>query len=115
MFKQLYLSPRGRCSRQFYWLFGVLPFVVIGVVLGVLHIGLVVAVPIVLLCIWPSLAMQAKRWHDLNLSGWWAVLGLVPLLNYVVIVGVGLVPGTEGPNPFGPDPIGSQEASIASP
>lgn len=115
MFKQLYLSLRGRCSRQFYWLFGVLPFVVLGVVLGALHVGLVVAAPIALLCIWPYLAMQVKRWHDLSLSGWWAALGLVPFLNYVVIVGIGLVPGTKGQNRFGPDPLSRQGASIASP
>ena len=40
------------------------------------------AIPLViliLLTIWPSLAIYAKRWHDRDKSGWWTLIGLVPI------------------------------------
>ncbi|MCG6896101.1 MAG: DUF805 domain-containing protein [Thiocapsa sp.] len=43
-----------------------------------------------------------RRLHDIELSGWWALLMLVPLVNVVFgLYGI-LKPGTDGPNRFGP-------------
>jgi len=62
---------------------------------------------LILLTIWPSLAIYTKRWHDRDKSGWWSLIGLVPLIGGIwMIVELGFLRGTEGPNRFGPDPIG---------
>jgi uncharacterized membrane protein YhaH (DUF805 family) len=61
---------------------------------------------VVLLTIWPTLAIYTKRWHDRNKSGWWSLIGLVPLIGGIwLLVELGFLRGTEGPNKYGPDPI----------
>jgi uncharacterized membrane protein YhaH (DUF805 family) len=53
-----------------------------------------------------TLAVAAKRWHDRDKSGWWSLIGLVPIVGGVwIIVECGCLPGTEGPNRYGPDPL----------
>ena len=55
---------------------------------------------------WVGLAGLAKRWHDLDQSGWLALLSFIPvigpLLCYIV---AGFLRGTSGHNRFGPDPL----------
>lgn len=52
--------------------------------------------------IWPALAIQAKRWHDVDKSGWWILINLVPAVGgLIALVFNGFLPGTEGPNRFG--------------
>ena len=54
---------------------------------------------------WPVLAIQAKRWHDVNKSAWWILVNLAPVLgSLVTLVYCGLLPGTDGPNRFGDQP-----------
>ncbi len=46
-----------------------------------------------------------KRWHDLDKSGWWALLGFVPLLGPVAqLIVFAFTRGTPGPNTYGPSP-----------
>jgi len=52
---------------------------------------------------WPILAIQAKRWHDVDKSAWWILVNLGPVIGGVVtFVYCGLLPGTPGVNRFGP-------------
>lgn len=46
----------------------------------------------------------AKRLHDLNQSGWLAILFLIPIANIVVGLLLLFVPGKDGPNRFGLQP-----------
>lgn len=60
-----------------------------------------------LLCIlWLNLSIDAKRWHDRDKSGWWMLIGLVPIIGLWAIIEPGFLRGAEGPNQFGNDPIG---------
>jgi len=43
-----------------------------------------------------------RRLHDIDLSGWWALLMLVPLVNFVFGLYAVIKPGTAGVNRFGP-------------
>jgi uncharacterized membrane protein YhaH (DUF805 family) len=53
-----------------------------------------------------SLAVFAKRWHDCDKSGWWSLILLVPFIGGVwALVECGCLPGTEGPNRYGADPL----------
>ena len=57
--------------------------------------------------VWISLALQVKRWHDRDKSGWWVLIGLVPLIGAIwTFIEVGCLPGTSGPNSHGPNPLG---------
>jgi uncharacterized membrane protein YhaH (DUF805 family) len=55
-------------------------------------------------CFWASMALAAKRWHDMGATGWLALLSLLPGVRFIVFVILCLVPPTHGPNAYGPDP-----------
>lgn len=104
MLKRIYLSPKGRCSRAFYWQYFVIPFAVLGFLVGVLNVVLKSTVVLVLLplVLWPSIVIQIKRWHDVGASGWWVLLNFIPYLGWVIWLVVGLIPGRPEPNQYGP-------------
>jgi uncharacterized membrane protein YhaH (DUF805 family) len=95
-------------------------------------IGLVVAPLVMLAGMWAGLAVAARRLHDRNKSAWWLLVMYAPMilltamsriasasspeagfgfalfsLPFViwVLVELGLLKGTAGPNRFGPDPL----------
>lgn len=46
------------------------------------------------------------RYHDLDLSGWWALLIFIPFVGvFVMAIHLLLVKGTTGNNKYGPDPV----------
>ena len=120
---QLLFSFEGRVGRATYWYF-VLAIVALFAVLGMIFGfsmasvnpqtgeavasagpgGLVIGLAS-LLIIWPSLAIAAKRWHDVDKSAWWILIGLVPAVGGIIaLVFNGFIAGTPGPNKFGPAP-----------
>ena len=66
---------------------------------------LFVAVPVWLAATWISFATQVKRWHDLDKSGWFLLLNIIPLVNLFVLLYIGFAKGSEGPNRFGARPM----------
>lgn len=108
----------GRASRPEYWWFVLAYMVVyIGVqivesVIGINHLIGGVYGPVTLLlslvmCV-PGVAVTVRRLHDTDRSGWWALAGLIPLVNFVVLYFL-VLPGTEGVNQFGSPPSADGE------
>ncbi len=52
----------------------------------------------------PSLAVQVRRFHDQDKSGWFILLGLIPYLGGLVLLIFMCLEGTRGRNRFGADP-----------
>ena len=59
----------------------------------------------------PSIAVVVRRLHDRDMSGWWylglIVASFIPLIGFVASIAflvIMFLPGTPGPNRFGPDP-----------
>lgn len=79
----------------------------------------------ILLLLWglftiiPSISVSVRRLHDRDMSGWWylgfviasfiPLLGIVASIAYIVVMAL---PGTPGPNRFGPDPKGAGEGEV---
>lgn len=109
---QMYLSIRGRISRKPYWL-AILPLIVCYAVADVMTestdkgiAGLGYLTMIIL--IWPSLAVQIKRWHDRDKSGWWQLISLIPIVGPLwVFIELGFLQGTPGANSYGL-PVGTR-------
>ena len=56
-----------------------------------------------LLILWPVLATSAKRLHDINISAWWLLLNLIPVVGSLIIFVLNcIMPGTKGENRFEP-------------
>jgi uncharacterized membrane protein YhaH (DUF805 family) len=111
-FQSFYFSLRGRIGRQAYWVFGILPFFLAGVVLGVLVPALHISarnlmVPLLMLSpilAWMGIAISVKRLHDIGWSGWWTIVCFIPYLDYVMVPILGIIPGKAGANDYGEDP-----------
>lgn len=58
-----------------------------------------------LVTIIPSIAVQARRFHDQNLSGLLVLLNLIPGLGGIVVLVFMCLKGTSGSNRYGPDPL----------
>ena len=54
----------------------------------------------------PSISLQVRRLHDTGKSGWWLLLGIVPVLN-LLILWFHFQKGEEKVNKFGDDPLRS--------
>ncbi len=51
---------------------------------------------------WIWLAVQIKRWHDRDKSGWWLLLNLIPVIGQIwILIECGVLAGTAGGNRFG--------------
>jgi uncharacterized membrane protein YhaH (DUF805 family) len=101
-----YVVFRGRSSRSAYWwfyLFGflvLLAAVIIDYALGTYPIiyGLVA-----LALLLPNLAVLVRRLHDSGHSGWWVLIGILPIIGAIVLL-VFTLQGSEPPNQWGNGP-----------
>lgn len=98
----MYLSLGGRIRRRDYWLFFVLPALVLG---GLFYEADAYRTVVMLIVLWPAIAVQAKRWHDQDFAAWWVLVNLIPVVGWgIALVLNGLAPGSRGENQYGPDP-----------
>jgi uncharacterized membrane protein YhaH (DUF805 family) len=54
----------------------------------------------------PTLALTVRRLHDIDRTGWWVLINLVPLGSLVILV-FSLMEGTPGSNRYAPNPKGT--------
>ncbi len=55
-----------------------------------------------------GIMLSIRRLHDLNKSGWFLLLSLVPLVNIIFAFYMWLAPGTNGWNDYGEDPLANE-------
>jgi uncharacterized membrane protein YhaH (DUF805 family) len=106
----------GRSRRMEYWyfvLFNIIVSIVLGVIDGLLGTsgsyagaGLLSGIYGLAVLI-PSLAVTVRRLHDIDRSGWWILIALVPLIGVIVLLVFALLEGTPGDNQYGPNPKGA--------
>lgn len=116
-----YAKFSGRASRaEFWWffLFAMLTYFVIAFLFGATAGGMAAmdpasaaaggalgAIGIFVLLFWlalfvPILAVQVRRLHDTNRSGWWlGAFYLLYLIYFIVLFGGGMMPGFAGSPP----------------
>ncbi len=111
----LFTSFEGRINRGKFWAGYVVLWVAAAVVIAILSAALgdsagfwilyLIAVVIIFVA---GLAVQIKRWHDRNKSGWWVLITLIPIIGPIwALIETGILPGTPGPNDYGQDPLAS--------
>jgi uncharacterized membrane protein YhaH (DUF805 family) len=110
-----YATFRGRARRKEYWMFALVNFVIVvvlmilGAMLGAaspkaaITINVVLAAYVLLILV-PSIAVMVRRLHDINRSGWWFWIQLVPLAGPIILFVFTVMDGTPGQNAFGPSP-----------
>ena len=103
---------RGRISRK-HWLLVHLAFLLMECVFGAMELTntslgnfeAVLVAPI-LFFLWVIFAAHVRRWHDIDRSGWWVIVNIIPVLGWLYsFLKLGFQRGTEGPNKYGNDPM----------
>jgi len=93
-----YAEFTGRASRSEYWwwmLFVILAPFILSMFSDI--VGGLFSLAVLL----PSLAVAARRLHDIDRSGWWQLIGLIPLIGWVLMIYWCVQPGGDS-NRFGP-------------
>lgn len=103
-----YANFNGRARRQEFWMYVLFYFifaVVLSIVTGLIGLGFLVNIYSLALLV-PSLSVGARRLHDTGKSGWWQLIGLVPLIGIIVLIVFWAQDSTPGENQYGPNPKG---------
>jgi uncharacterized membrane protein YhaH (DUF805 family) len=111
-----YADFSGRSSRSAYWwwtLFYVLVFI------GASILDAAANTPIIAILVWlgfiiPNLAVLVRRLHDTDRSGWWVLIGFVPLIGAIVLIVFACLESGP-PNKYGPGPDGGGDLTAAAP
>ena len=60
---------------------------------------------VAVLFLYPTYAVTTKRWHDRGKSGWWSLIGFVPIIGGLwMLIECGFLGGSDGDNYYGADP-----------
>jgi uncharacterized membrane protein YhaH (DUF805 family) len=100
------LTFNGRASRSAYWWYA-LALLIVDVVLQIISgvagsSALAVLVSLILIVVGLSgLSVGIRRLHDTDKSGWWILIGLIPIIGTIILIVFLCTPGTPGPNRFG--------------
>jgi uncharacterized membrane protein YhaH (DUF805 family) len=110
-----YAGFGGRARRAEYWWFALFS-VIVGIATSILDVALgtdfegsftsngMFSLVANLALLVPSLAVGVRRLHDTDRSGWWILIGLIPLIGAIVLLVFFVQDGTPGQNRFGPSP-----------
>jgi uncharacterized membrane protein YhaH (DUF805 family) len=102
-----YVNFRDRSCRSEYWywtLFTTIVAVVGNIGNAMLHthvVNLLLSLPFII----PGWAIGIRRLHDTDRSGWWVLIGLIPIIGIIILIVWFATKGTDGPNRFGSDPL----------
>lgn len=122
-FWKRYRDFRGRSRRSEYW-FIQLFLVVTNFSVAIIDLALmgwdvdrfianggggIVGLVWILVTIVPALAVLVRRLHDTGKSGWWALVGLLPLVGAIVLLVFTVTDSSPGENKFGLSPKESSD------
>jgi uncharacterized membrane protein YhaH (DUF805 family) len=113
---QKFAQFTGRSRRKEYWMFTLFNIIICCVLYAGLLVGFVAGqrmIGILFGCVYaayalailvPGIAVSIRRLHDINKSGWWMLIALVPLVGGIVLLVLMCIEGDPGPNLYGPNP-----------
>ena len=97
----------GRARRKEYWMF-VLFYLIIAFVLAIIDAvigtGALLYGLYALALLIPNIAVAVRRLHDTGRSGWFLLIGLIPLIGAIVLIVFFVQDSQPGDNQYGPNP-----------
>lgn len=130
-----YADFSGRSRRKEYWMFTLFSVIVSLILVALLfaggmgnidpntgepQMGAMAYLAMILLVVWglgsivPSIAVQVRRFHDQDKSGWFVLIGFIPYVGGLIVLVFMCLEGTRGPNRFGSDPKDPGSAGVFS-
>ncbi len=112
-----YADFEGRARRKEYWMFTLVHLIIymglftLATAVGGtspdsgLGLALMGLMGLYLLAVFvPSLAVGVRRLHDTNRSGWWLLIGFVPVIGLIVLIVFFVQDSQPGSNQYGQNP-----------
>jgi uncharacterized membrane protein YhaH (DUF805 family) len=101
-------GERGGKEYWIFFLFNIIISIVLGVIDGIAGtssagIGLLGGLYTLAILI-PCIAVSVRRLHDTSRSGWWVLIGLIPIIGVIVLIVFMVQDGTPGENQYGKNP-----------
>jgi uncharacterized membrane protein YhaH (DUF805 family) len=100
-----YAKFDGRASRPAYWwwvLFAILVGIAANIIDWTLGIVPVASAIVGLGLLLPNLSVSIRRLHDTGRTGWWILIGLIPLIGFIVLLIFYLQRSDPAENQYGP-------------
>ncbi|WP_449258147.1 DUF805 domain-containing protein [Chlorobium limicola] len=112
----------GRSRRKEYWSFILINWIIGLVYVGMLFIGAYISsrdgsvfngIQMIANVLYygyaiasmvPGLAVSIRRLHDIGKSGWWYLIGLIPVVGTIVLIVFLCKDSDPGLNEYGPNP-----------
>ena len=110
--KAMFFKTEGRLNRKRYFLRGCILFficmIVEGILVAIQNISLMAIGSIILYIplLISGVMLAIRRSHDLNHSGRYVIYMFIPIVGMIISLVLLFKKGTDGPNPYGPDPLG---------
>ena len=113
---QRYAEFSGRSRRMEYWMFTLVHAIILFVLcIGITGFGVLkqpaigatsglIAAAYGLAALIPCFVVTVRRLHDINKTGWWILISLVPVAGGIALLVMTFLEGTRGANQYGPDP-----------
>jgi uncharacterized membrane protein YhaH (DUF805 family) len=102
-----YAVFNGRATRKEYWMFFLINnFIsfILNIVEGdVSKMGLISTIYSLAVLI-PLIAVAVRRLHDTGKSGWWILIGLFPLVGFIILIYLLVQKSEAGANAYGANP-----------
>jgi uncharacterized membrane protein YhaH (DUF805 family) len=101
-----YVNFSGRARRKEYWMFTLivtLMSIVTTLLDAVIGMGVLTVLFFVVHFI-PSLSVTFRRLHDTGKSGWWILIGLIPVIGGILIIVFMCMNGEDVANKYGENP-----------
>ena len=100
-----YVNFEGRATRPEYWWF-TLAYAIVNIILSLIpRVGTILSGILGLAVLIPSIGVGVRRLHDINKSGWWYLLILIPLVGAIILIVWFVKPSDNGENQYGERPI----------
>ena len=101
-----YFNIEGRARRTEYWMYFL---VYIGIIIvasildAVVGMGLIGGL-VALAHLIPSITVGVRRLHDIGRSGWFLLIGLIPLIGWIILLYWAVKEGDPQDNAYGSNP-----------
>lgn len=98
-------NDRSRRSEYWWWALAyVIAYIAVYTLGSILGMGEILAGILALGLLVPNIAVGVRRFHDIGKSGWWLLIGIIPILGTLALIYFFVQP-SQGSNQYGEGPL----------